>query len=213
MKKIVIYGAGGFGKEIACLIKSINEEKLTWELIGFIEDGLEVGFENRYGQVLGGLSFLNSYKGELAVAISIANPKIIEKLSSQINNSQVYFPNLIAPNTNFFDSEAFKIGIGNVIFFGCRFSCDVEIGDFNLFNGQVAIGHDVCIGNYNVLGPSTRISGNTIIGNTNFFGLQSIILQGLKIGNYTRIGVNSTIIKNTENGFLYYGNPAKRLSL
>lgn len=215
LKDIVIYGAGGFGKEIACLIKSINKEKATWNLIGFIDDTLEKGFKNQYGSVLGGLNYLNSYQDskELAVVISIASPKTIRKLVKEIKNQKIYFPNLVAPNTKFFDAKAFQMGQGNVIFFGCRFSCDVVVGNFNLFNGQVALGHDVEVGDCNVFGPSTRISGNTKVGDTNFFGLQAIILQGLEIGSNTRIGVNSVVMKNTENGFLYFGNPAKRISL
>ena len=37
MKDIAIYGAGGFGKEVACLIKRINEQEPTWNLIGFFD--------------------------------------------------------------------------------------------------------------------------------------------------------------------------------
>ncbi|MBQ1739289.1 MAG: transferase, partial [Clostridiales bacterium] len=36
--KIAIYGAGGFGKEVACLIKRINDNGGDWELIGFFDD-------------------------------------------------------------------------------------------------------------------------------------------------------------------------------
>lgn len=36
MRDIAIYGAGGFGRETACLIKEINSVKPTWNLIGFL---------------------------------------------------------------------------------------------------------------------------------------------------------------------------------
>jgi len=32
MKDIAIYGAGGFGREVACLINKINEVNPTWNL-------------------------------------------------------------------------------------------------------------------------------------------------------------------------------------
>ena len=38
MKKIVIYGAGGFAKEIIWLIEEINNVNKEWELLGLIED-------------------------------------------------------------------------------------------------------------------------------------------------------------------------------
>ena len=40
LKKIAIFGAGGFGKEVACIINKINEIKQTWELIGFFVNTL-----------------------------------------------------------------------------------------------------------------------------------------------------------------------------
>ena len=38
MKDIVIYGAGGFGREIACLLNLINEKTPEWNIIGFLDD-------------------------------------------------------------------------------------------------------------------------------------------------------------------------------
>ena len=43
MKKIAICGAGGFGKEVACILNLINEKQPTWELVGFFDDGKEKG--------------------------------------------------------------------------------------------------------------------------------------------------------------------------
>ena len=210
---LIIYGAGGFGRGIACLVKAINQVKDQWNFLGFIDDGIESGTNNRYGTVLGGLSFLNSYPKNVAIIFSIATPSILQALVSSITNPLVSFPNIIAPNVNIFDEEAFSIGKGNVLFFGCRISCDVQIGDFNLFNGFVSLGHDVTIGCFNVLGPSTRVSGNSTVGDSNFFGVQSIVLQGMKIGDHTRIGPNSVVIRNTKSNSLYYGNPAKLVKL
>ena len=38
MKDIAFFGAGGFGREVACLIKRINEKEPTWNFIGFFDD-------------------------------------------------------------------------------------------------------------------------------------------------------------------------------
>ena len=213
MKKIAIYGFGGFGREIACLLRQINKVNPTWELIGFFDDGVAKGSANRYGQVLGGLSELNSWQNKLNVVLAVATPMHLKNISSGIINRLISFPNIIAPNVNIFDENAFTIGKGNLLFLGCRLSCDVNIGDFNLFNGAVSLGHDVNLGNFNVLGPSTRISGDCRVGDENFFGVNSTVLQGLTIGNKTRIGGGSMVMRSTKNGFLYIGNPAKKVIL
>lgn len=211
MQKIIIYGAGGFGREIACLINSINKQNMKWDLVGFIDDGLPVGQSNRFGKVLGGLDLLNDYPEKIALVFSIAEPEILRKLTGKITNSNVWYPNLIAPDVKFHDPDSFSFGFGNIIFFSCRISCDVEIGNFNLLNSLVSLGHDVKLGDRNVLNPAVRISGESIVGNDNFFGLHSIVLQRLRIGNGTRIGVSSVVMRNTLDGQSYFGSPAIRI--
>jgi sugar O-acyltransferase (sialic acid O-acetyltransferase NeuD family) len=211
MKKLVIYGAGGFGREIACLVNSINKVKNEWEMVGFIDDGLPVGHFNKFGKVIGNLETLNSFPGEIAVAISVASPEILKKLTDTISNPNVWYPNLIAPDVKFHDPDSFIKGVGNIIFFSCRISCDVKIGNFNLMNSLISLGHDVNIGDRNVLNPVVRISGDCKVGNDNFFGVNSLILQGIKIGSNTRIGAASVVMRNTRDSSLYFGNPAKRI--
>ncbi|MCS4465031.1 hypothetical protein JTT01_17280 [Clostridium botulinum] len=41
MKDIVIIGAGNFGREVAQLIEEINEDKKTWNLLGYIDETIE----------------------------------------------------------------------------------------------------------------------------------------------------------------------------
>ena len=211
MKDIAIYGIGGYGGEIACLLNQINEIKPQWNLIGFFDDGVPLGTSIRYGAVLGNIDYLNSYEHTLSVIIAIATPLHLKIISEKITNPLIEFPNIIAPNVNIFDKEAFTIGRGNLISFGCRLSYNVNIGNFNLLNGAVSVGHNVNMGDFNVLQPSVRILGDCSVGNNNFFGVQSIVLQGVKIGCDTRIGVSSVVIRNTKDNSLYFGNPAKKM--
>lgn len=209
MKDIAIYGAGGFGREIACLINHINQVEPAWNLIGYFDDGVPEGTSNKYGKVLGNIQKLNSYHQPLCIVIAIATPEHIMNIVNKIANPYIDYPNLIAPNAIIFDKDSITMGKGNLVFFGCRLSCDIKIGNFNLMNGLVSLGHDVQIGNYNVLQPSVRLSGNSTVGNINFFGVQSIVLQGITIGNNTKVGTNSVVMHKTKDGYLYFGNPAK----
>ena len=211
MKKIAIYGAGGFGRETACVINALNAEKQTWDFIGFFDDGLPVGQTNECGEILGGITALNSYSENLAVVFSIANPAILRELVSKIKNSFIEFPNIFAPGIIFYDKDSLVIGKGNLFFFGARISCNVTIGDFNLANSAISLGHDVNLGSFNILGPMVRLSGSTTVGDGNFFGVQSTALQGVKIGSKTTIGAGSIVMRNTVDGYLYFGNPAKKM--
>ena len=208
MKKIAIYGAGGFGREIACLINKINEKSPVWELVGFFDDGKAKGTKNEYGEVLGGINEVNEYPEDLAIAIAIASPKIVEKIVSNITSSKIYYPNIISPDLVYLDSNNVSIGYGNIICSYCLISCNVEIGNFNILNGYIPIGHDTKIGNFNSVMPSVKISGEVTIGDRNFFGVNSVVLQQIRVGNDTVIGANSLIIRKTKDGMTYVGSPA-----
>lgn len=214
MKPIAIYGAGGFGKEVACVLERINFVAPAWEVVGFFDDGVEMGKAiSRFGKVLGGKEHLNNWSTPLSVVFAIGNPKTLRFIISGLDNPNLEYPNIIHPEAYFADPASFKIGQGNVIVRGCSFSCDVTIGDFNQFNSISALAHDVSVGSYNVFMPLSRISGEAQIGDTNFFGINAIVLQGIKIGDRTRIGANSVVIRRTKDDHLYLGNPAKRTKL
>ena len=212
MKDIAIYGAGGFGREVACLLKRINNEvKPTWNLIGFFDDGLKVGECNEYGRVLGNIDVLNAWDKPLSVAFAIGLPKIVEFLYNKVDNPNIEFPNIIAPDTLFLDRENVKLGQGNIICSRCLISCNTTIGNFNTFNGYITLGHDSVIGNFNSIMPAVKISGGVEIGNRNFLGVNSVILQYKTIGDDSVIGASSVVLRNIKNGGTYIGNPAKRI--
>ena len=208
MKKIAIYGAGGFGREVACLIRKINEQSSEWELIGFFDDGIEQGTKNEYGVVLGGIVEVNTFPEELAVVLAIASPKKVEKIVENITSSKIYYPNIISPDVTFLDKDNVSVGKGNIISFGCIISCNVTIGDFNIFNWAITIGHDVSIQNFNAFMPDVKISGEVSVGNKNFFGVNSTVLQQIHIGNETVIGASSLVLRKTKDGMTYVGNPS-----
>ncbi len=212
VKDIAIYGAGGFGREVACLLQRINNEvSQQWNLIGFFDDGVASGTENEYGTVLGNIDVLNSWDKPLAVIFAIGSPKTVEFLYSKLINDKIEFPNIIAPDTLFLDRDNVRMGKGNVICSRCLISCNIDIGDFNTLNGYITIGHDSKIGNFNSVMPATKISGGVKLGDRNFLGVNSVILQYKSLCNDNVIGASSVVIRNIRTPGTYVGNPAKKI--
>ena len=211
MRKLAIYGAGGFGKEVFCIVRKINEVQPQWNVVGFFDDGKEKGSAvGRYGNIIGGMDELNAWKEELSVVIALGTTSNLLKVTSLIHNPLIDFPNIIHPEAIFADWESVVIGKGNVVQRASAFSCDVTIGDFNVFNGGTVLGHDVTIGSHNILMPGVRISGATHVGDANFFGMSSIVMQGLKIGNQVSLSPGSVLLTRPRDGLLYMGNPARK---
>lgn len=216
MKNLAIYGAGGFGKEVACLIDRINKacDEPLWNLIGFFDDGKPKGSQiSHYGIVLGDLEDLNRWSGHLDIAVAIGNPNTISSIVKGITNSSISYPNLIDPNFKVADPKSFNIGQGNIIQGSCFASCDVTIGNFNVLNGSVVLGHDVTIGDCNVLMPAVRISGEVVIDSHNMFGINSVVLQQLRIGKHVTVGAGSVLMTRPKDEGLYIGVPAKRFKI
>ncbi len=214
MKNIAIYGAGGFGKEVATILGKINEQAPTWNLLGFYDDGISPGTAvSVYGRVLGGIEALNAVQQPISIVFAIGRPHTLQLIVSKIANPFIDFPNIIHPDAYFADLRTFTMGKGNVIVRGCSFSCDVEIGDFNQFNSISALAHDVRVGSFNVFMPLTRISGEVSIGDLNLFGINSIVLQTIKVGSNKRFGPNCVLMTKPRKEGLYMGAPAKLTQL
>ena len=209
---IAIYGAGGFGKEVACLIKRINKSHgQQWELIGFFDDTKPVDTRvSTYGKVIGGMDELLKVEEPLAVAIAINDNKAVKRIREAITNPHITFPNLIDPSLFFVDEQTVTMGEGNVIQNDCMISCDVVIGNFNLINDHVVVGHDNIIGDFNGLMPGAHLSGGITIGNNNLLGVASVVLQGMTIGDGVTLGANSVLMTMPRDNSTYLGVPAKR---
>ena len=83
-RELVIYGAGGLGREILSLIN--RDYKNEWETIGFIDDGLKEGTYVE-GLPIFSKSVLVSHGYEkLAVVFGIADPKIKKKIYFEIGH-------------------------------------------------------------------------------------------------------------------------------
>lgn len=215
MKPIAIYGAGGFGQEVACLIRRINEQQPVWNFIGFFDDKPELKGQmvSHFAPCLGNIDDLNAYPGELSMVLAIGNPLVMKKIFQQIHHPHISYPNLIHPSFVVTDPESFTIGRGNIIQGQCTATVGVTLGDFNVLNGSVVLGHHVTMGSFNMLMPTVRVSGEVRIGDENFLGIGAIVLQQIQIGRQIRLGAGSVLMKRPKDGCLYIGNPAVKTEL
>lgn len=209
MRKIAIIGAGGLGREVASIIKNINQVSLLWDIIGFFDDTNELqGINTPYGKVLGTIEDLNRIRQELNVVIAVGKGQGIFNIRQRIDNKNIVFPNIIHPSTMFLDKDTTSMGEGNIFSAQCIVSCGVKIGSYNIFNTRVTLGHDGEIEDYNVFSPNTQISGNVSIGKLNYLGFNCGVIQGKKIGNNNTLAAGAMLFRSVKDGNTYMGNPA-----
>ena len=210
MKKIVIYGAGGFGREVQWLIESINEVSATWEILGYLDDGVEVGTLIDGYPVLGGLEKLQEYDSSLAIVCAVGSAKVRKQIIERIKRiGDFQFPSLIAPDVRM--SNSVMMGIGNVICAGNIMTVDIELGDFNILNLSCTVGHDVKMESFVTVYPGVNISGCVRLAECVELGTGSKIIQGKNICKNVIVGAGAVIVKALEVEGTYVGVPARRL--
>jgi sugar O-acyltransferase (sialic acid O-acetyltransferase NeuD family) len=209
MKKIAIFGAGGFGREVEWLIDDINQKQSTWEFIGYFDDDFSHVTKTDSGYFLGGTEKLNEWKEELDIVFAIGNPLVKRTIINRITNAKLNFPVLIHPSVIMSDKT--EIGKGAIICAGNIITVDIKIGEHVILNLCCTVGHDTCIGNYCSFMPTVNISGEVRCGEAVYVGTGVKIINQVEIGDETIIGAGAVVAKSLPAKCTAVGIPAKPL--
>ena len=211
MKKLIIVGAGGFGRELLQWCKDIQKNKKEWEILGFIDDNSNAldQYECDY-KIIGTISEWIPTDDQV-FALAIAEPKLKERIVETMENKGARFVSIIHPDARIGDFN--KIGKGAVLYPNARVTVNVTIGDYVTVLDNTSIGHDANIGDYTTISASCGINGHVQIGKLSYFGCNASTIPGIKIGEECHIGVGSIVVNNLKAGMHVFGNPAKRIAL
>lgn len=208
-KKLIIIGAGGFGREVAWLVERINNYAETWEIIGFIDDNEDVK-----GKVINGYKVLGATSDiieneETYFVCAVGASKVRERIIKKVEeiNPVIKFATLIDPSVEV--SNFVNIGEGSIICANTILTVNIDIGKHVIINLSCTVGHDVIIKEYSTLYPSVNVSGNTVLGHACEVGTGTQIIQGKAIGDYSIIGAGAVIVKNIPDNCTAVGIPAK----
>jgi sugar O-acyltransferase (sialic acid O-acetyltransferase NeuD family) len=211
-KNILIYGAGGFGREVAWLIERINKVKYEWNILGFIDD---VKTE-MYGEfisnikLLGGSELFAKHKNEVfvtcAVGSSAGRRSMYQRLGQYPN---VKLATLVDPSVVVGSSSV--IGDGSIICYGARVTVNATIGTGVVVNVGSTIGHNSNIGDYSSLFVNVIVSGTVSIGENCEIGSGAFIREYLAICSNVVIAPLSSVLRDVTDSGVYAGNPARRI--
>lgn len=210
MKTIGIFGTSGFAREV----NDIANE-LSFQTIYIARDQEELDSWNFPGEaVLEGA--ISNYR-DMVFAIGIGENIVRQKIAQRYG-AQLPFVNLIHPSASFGKGqlEIVNASKGVIVCAGVRFTNNIQVGSFSIFNLNTTIGHDVIIEDFANVSPGANISGNVHIGSRCWVGTGAVINQGkgtakLRIGEDTMIGSGAVVIKDCEPNAVYVGAPAKRI--
>ena len=210
MKKIVIIGAGGFGREVAWIIERINAIKPTWDLAGFLDDNPALLNKPVYKQysVIGGVDYASELT-DVYFVCAIGNAKIRKNIIQKLGDKK--FATIIDPTA--IVSDTASIGEGSIICHNAIVSINVNISKHcDIIYGAI-VSHDAKLNSFVTLYPSVNISGNVSIGSCVEIGAGAKVIQQKNIGNNVIIGAGSVVIKDIPDNSTAVGVPTKLIKL
>ena len=150
-------------------------------------------------------------------AIGIGDNAVRQKVAQRFGKD-LHFVNLIHPSASFGKGqlEAIDASRGVIVCAGVRFTNNIRVGNFTIFNLNATIGHDSIIDDYVTVSPGANISGNVHICTRCWIGTGAAVNQGkaeakLVIGAGTVVGSGSMVVRDCESDATYIGVPAKRI--
>lgn len=198
-KKLVIYGAGDNGVQLALDIQ--KGRKLTgYEFTGFVDDH-KVGSVGGM-KILGGkesLKELISRGHNNIVVFLLDNPVKRLEVCSSIEKLGFNFPSIYSKDS-LTDNPNLQIGKGVYIHDTSVFlGYDQKVGDFSVIGPHTTLEGRVSIGKGTVICPYGFVGYQVDIGNACLLGVRSSILPKVNLGDRVTIGPHVLQRKNLEN--------------
>ena len=205
MRKLIIIGAGGFGREILDTLKYINNIEESYEIIGFVDNIIPIG------TIVNGLVVLGNDEAleicsNTSLVLAIGDPHVRKKYYERYKN-KFNFPIIIHPTA--IVSEFATIGEGSILQAFCIVAANSVIGNAVAINARSGIGHDAKVGDFTCIQSFCDITGNNNIGDLCFLGTGVKIIPKLYIANESYLCAGSVIFKDVLTKSKVLGNPGK----
>jgi sugar O-acyltransferase (sialic acid O-acetyltransferase NeuD family) len=209
VKSVVIFGAGGFGREVLEIFKYQNKLSKEWDILGFIDENTEIQGKmvNDY-PVLGGFDWLRKHTGHkyhcvCAVGTCETRKAVVQKL----NEIDIDFVNAVHPSVIM--SDYVQLGSDVIICAGSILTVNINIGDHTHINLNSTVGHDAVIGPYCTISPAVSINGHNRLGEGVFVGTGAVFNQDVSVGEWTTIGAGAVVTEDIPERVVAAGVPAK----
>lgn len=213
----VIFGGGGFAREVAWLLDEITRTSNQAEAI----DAYVIGDDNTGHSdeqidgapvILESDFFARHRATPIRAFLGVGSPAVRRQIHEKCKSLQnVDFPALVHPSV-LMDrrKNSVHVGSGAIICAGTILTTSVRIGGFTHLNLGCTIGHDVSIGDFCTLSPGVHVSGRVEIGEGTFIGTGAVLLENIRIQGSVVIGAGATVVHSITEPGTYVGTPARR---
>ena len=206
---LVVFGAGGLGREVLMLLQQLNEAQPTWQLRGFYDDHAPATPTVGGLPYLGTSADLNATTEPLAVAVAVGSSASRAAVVARLTSAQLSFPSIVHPAVALAPVQRIALGAGCIIQQGCILTCDISLGRFVLLNLGCTVGHDAALADFCSLMPHANVSGATRLDRGVYLGTNATVIQGVHIGENTILGAGAVAVRDLPANVTAMGIPAR----
>ena len=181
MKKLLIVGAGGLGREVANWAVDGIKKTSDWIVAGFLDDNPNAldGKKTSIPLVGSIAGFVPS--SDKFLVIALGNPSVRRTLHEDLRTKGAQFTNVIHPTA--IVAEGARLGVGVVLAPFSIISANSYIGDGVVINCFAVIQHDAQVGNWCYVSSHGNVGGASIIGQEALVGTHSVVSAGAYVPN------------------------------
>jgi sugar O-acyltransferase (sialic acid O-acetyltransferase NeuD family) len=209
MKRVVVIGAGGHGREVAEILRDQARRGGALTVLGFIDDS-----ESMRGQTIDGLPVLGDWMWfdgadltDVAVICAVGQPLVCRRLVQRALALGLPFVSAISPLAHI--SSYAQVGQGVTMFPHVVVNTGALIGDYCILNVGTSVSHDVRVGRYSNVNPGVHLAGNVTVGEGCYIGMGTNVIQGQSIGSWTTVGASAVVVRDLPDSVIAVGVPAR----
>jgi len=205
-RRLVIVGAGGFGREVLQWARDAWPDH-AGRIAGFLSDDPRRldGFSTAL-TILGPVASYEKTPGDyllLGIGVAYSRRMVAERLLAR----GAEFATLVHPTAVV--AESARIGRGSILCPGAIVSDSATLGECVLMNYHASLGHDASAGDFAVLSPYATLGGGATVGGDVFLGLHASVGPGRSVGARSKVSANSCVLSDTPADSIIYGVPGR----
>lgn len=209
-ERLILVGAGGFGRELYFWAEDCHKAGTLPALAGFVDDMIQELPGSYDLPRLAGLQDYTPSPGDLFL-VALGNPagkrRVVELLKARGGD----FATLRHPTTTVVRTAS--IGEGVIM---CPYTMampDTRIDRFATLINFSGLGHDSTCGEFTTLSSLVDVMGYARIGKDVMVGSGARLLPKISVGDGATIGAGSVVVRSVKPGMTVFAPPAKLLSM
>ena len=206
---LVIFGAGGMGRELLVMLHQLNEARPTWEVRGFYDDEAPATPTVAGLPYLGRADDLNATAEPLAVAVAVGSSAGRAAVVARLTSPRLRFPTLVHPSVALQPYQRITMGTGCIIQQGVKLMTDVTLGRFVFINAGSTLGHDAVLEDFCSLMSHVDLSGGAYLEAGAYLGTKATVIQSVRVGRNSILGAGAVAVRDIPANCTAAGVPAR----